>query len=71
MPKKLITAALAIVAALVLIAASGNSSKGASMDKYAKPSEIISKLDFLAAEVFRQGSRLIDENFLVQQGLNA
>lgn len=39
--------------------------------KYAKPSEIISKLDFLAAEAFLQGSRLIDENFLVQQGINA
>jgi hypothetical protein len=39
--------------------------------KYAKPSEIISKIDFLAAEAFLQQKRLIDEDFLVQQGINA
>jgi hypothetical protein len=39
--------------------------------KYGKPSEIISKIDFLAAEAFLQRKRVIDEDFLVQQGINA
>ena len=36
-----------------------------------KPAEIIPKLDFLAAEAFIQEKRIIDEDFLVQQGINA
>jgi hypothetical protein len=39
--------------------------------KIGKPAEIIPKLDFLAAEAFIQGKRLIDEDFLVHQGINA
>ena len=39
--------------------------------KYAKPSEIISKLDYLAAEAFLATKRLMDEDFLVEQGINA
>jgi hypothetical protein len=39
--------------------------------KIGKPAEIIPKLDFLTAEAFMQQKRLIDEDFLVQQGINA
>lgn len=39
--------------------------------KIGKPAEIIPKLDFLAAEAFMQGKRVVDEDFLVQQGINA
>lgn len=39
--------------------------------KIGKPAEIIPKLDFLAAEAFMQKERLITEDFLVQQGINA
>jgi len=39
--------------------------------KIGKPAEIIPKLDFLAAEAFIQRKRVIDEDFLVQQGINA
>lgn len=39
--------------------------------KIGKPAEIIPKLDFLAAEAFMQQKRLIDEEFLVDQGINA
>ena len=39
--------------------------------KIGKPAEIIPKLDLLAAEAFMQKRRLIDEDFLVQQGINA
>ena len=39
--------------------------------KIGKPAEIIPKLDFLTAEAFMQQKRLIDEEFLVQQGINA
>jgi hypothetical protein len=39
--------------------------------KIGKPAEIIPKLDFLAAEAFIQEKRIIDEDFLVQQGINA
>ncbi len=39
--------------------------------KIGKPAEIIPKLDYLAAEAFIQDKRLIDEDFLVQQGINA
>ncbi len=39
--------------------------------KYAKPSEIISKLDYLAAEAFLAKKRLMDADFLVEQGINA
>ncbi len=39
--------------------------------KIGKPAEIIPKLDVLAAEAYVQGKRVIDEGFLVQQGINA
>jgi hypothetical protein len=39
--------------------------------KYAKPSEIIAKIDFLAAEAFLANKRMLDEDFLVEQGINA
>jgi len=39
--------------------------------KIGKPAEIIPKLDYLAAEAFIQNKRMIDEDFLVQQGINA
>jgi hypothetical protein len=39
--------------------------------KYAKPSEMIAKIDSLVADAFMQQKRLIDEDFLVQQGINA
>ena len=39
--------------------------------KIGKPAEIIPKLDFLAAEAYIQEKRLIDEDFLVAQGINA
>jgi hypothetical protein len=39
--------------------------------KIGKPAEIIPKLDYLAAEAFIQRKRTIDEDFLVQQGINA
>lgn len=39
--------------------------------KIGKPAEIIPKLDFLAAEAFIHERRIIDEDFLVQQGINA
>jgi len=39
--------------------------------KIGKPAEIIPKLDFLAAEAFMQGKDVVDEDFLVQQGINA
>jgi hypothetical protein len=39
--------------------------------KIGKPAEIIPKLDFLAAEAFMQSKRVLDEDFLVQQGINA
>jgi hypothetical protein len=39
--------------------------------KIGKPAEIIPKLDYLAAEAFIQKKRVIDEDFLVQQGINA
>ncbi len=39
--------------------------------KIGKPAEIIPKLDFLAAEAFMQGKRIISEDFLVEQGINA
>jgi hypothetical protein len=39
--------------------------------KIGKPAEIIPKLDLLAAEAFIQGKRVIDEDFLLQQGINA
>jgi hypothetical protein len=39
--------------------------------KIGKPAEIIPKLDYLAAEAFIQRKRTLDEDFLVQQGINA
>ena len=39
--------------------------------KIGKPAEIIPKLNLLAAEAFTNKKRLIDENFLVEQGINA
>lgn len=39
--------------------------------KIGKPAEIIPKLDYLAAEAFMQEKHLIDEEFLVQHGINA
>lgn len=39
--------------------------------KIGKPAEIIPKLNLLAAEAFTSQKRLIDENFLVDQGINA
>lgn len=39
--------------------------------KIGKPAEIIPKLDLLAAEAYIQNRRLLDEDFLVQQGINA
>lgn len=39
--------------------------------KIGKPAEIIPKLDFLAAEAYMQSKRVIDEDFLVGQGINA
>ena len=39
--------------------------------KIGKPAEIIPKLNFLAAEAYIQSKRIIDEDFLVQQGINA
>jgi hypothetical protein len=39
--------------------------------KIGKPAEIIPKLDFLAAEAYMQQKSLIDEDFLVAQGINA
>lgn len=39
--------------------------------KIGKPAEIIPKLDHLAAEAFLQEKRLITEDFLIEQGINA
>lgn len=39
--------------------------------KIGKPAEIIPKLDVLAADAYILGKRVLDEDFLVQQGINA
>jgi len=39
--------------------------------KIGKPAEIIPKLEHIAAEAFMQGRRIVDEDFLVHQGINA